>query len=152
MLSHIYEEKCSNCKKDLECHLCRDSLCKLCAVVVEGKACCRPCSASLRNDVNLVSIFIKWHSLNNLGEVKLAKLPTSISHKYQKGHTFSVAEFETKNILGSITYRSDAQCDVDAINTVTGEAVFMEYRILVNENEINEFLQSVYSNVQSQNT
>ena len=152
MLSHIYKEKCSNCKKDLECHICRDSLCKLCTVIIKDKTCCRSCSVSLRNDINLIYIFIKWHSLNNLGKVKLVKIPTSISHKYKKGHTFSVAKFETKNIIGSIIYRSDAQCDVDAINTVTGETVFIEYRILVNENEINQFLQSVYSNFQSQST
>ncbi len=151
MLSHIYEEKCNNCTKDIKCHLCKDFMCKSCTVMVEDKACCRPCSASLRNDENLVCYFIRWHSLNNFRGVKLTKVPTLILHKHKKGNTFSVVEFQAKNIIGSIIYRSDAQCDVDAINTKTGNAVFIEYRILVNDIEINEFLQSVYHNIQRLN-
>ena len=148
MLNPIYEAKCSNCNRNLECHLCKDSLCESCAVQVEGEYCCRSCSASIRNEENLVSYFVDWHCSENIGNVVLSKPPILESHKYQNGSTFSVAEFEGEDILGSITFRSDAQCDVDAICISTEQTVINEYRILVSETEIDDFLKSVYANVQ----
>jgi len=117
-------------------------------VQVEGEYCCRSCSASIRNEENLVSYFVDWHCSENIGNVVLSKPPILESHKYQNGSTFSVAEFEGKDILGSITLRSDAQCDVDAICISTEQAAINEYRILVSETEIDDFLKSVYANVQ----
>lgn len=148
MLSAIYEEKCSGCKRDLECHLCTELLCETCAVQVNGKQCCRPCSASIRNDESLVSHFIQWHRKASLGNVALSKPPILVSHEYKIGSTFSVAEFEGEDIIGSITFRSDAQCDADAIFISSEKSVFNEYRILVSKSEIDEFLASVYASVQ----
>jgi hypothetical protein len=149
MLSAIYEENCSNCRKDFECHLCRNSVCEFCAVQVDGEQCCRPCSVSIRNNEGLVSYFVDWHRKVNLGDISLTKYPELVQHKYKKGSTFSVAEFENNNILGSVTFRSDAQCDADAIVVSTEQPLFNEYRILVSEREIDEFLISVYASVQS---
>ncbi|MCL6417727.1 hypothetical protein MIB92_18855 [Aestuariirhabdus sp. Z084] len=115
---------------------------------MEEQYCCRPCSASIRNDESLVSFFIEWHRSANLGDVALSKPPTLITHKYKEGSTFSIAEFEGKDMLGSVTFRSDAQCDVDAICISTEKPIFNEYRILVNESEIAKFLDSLYANVQ----
>lgn len=148
MLNSIYEENCSDCKRDLICHLCRDALCESCAVQVGGENCCRPCSVSIRNDESLVSYFVEWHRSAELGNIELSKPPTLLAHKYQKGSTFSVAEFEGEDILGSVTFRSDAQCDADAICISTEKEIFNEYRILVSETELDEFLKSVYANVQ----
>lgn len=148
MLSPIYEKNCSNCNSDLECHLCREPLCELCAVQVDGKQCCRPCSASIRNDESLVSYFVNWHSSANFSDIVLSKSPEMVQHKYKKGSTFSVVEFEAKNIIGSIVFRSDAQCDADAMVVNTEQPFFTEYRILVSEREIDEFLTSLYASVQ----
>lgn len=148
MLSAIYDEKCSNCKSDLECHFCGESACDVCAVQVNGVQCCRPCSASIRNDDGLVCYFVEWHRTAKLGGIALTKFPKLVQHKYKKGSTFSVAEFETENVIGSVTFRSDAQCDADAIVVTTEQTLFTEYRILVSEREIDEFLTSVYASVQ----
>jgi hypothetical protein len=148
MLSAIYEEKCSGCKRDIECHLCTEVLCKACAVQVEGEQCCRACSASITNDESLVAYFIEWHSWASLGNVALSKSPTLVTDEYKIGSTFSVAEFEGENVIGSVMFRSDAQCDADALFISSELPVFNEYRILVSKNEIDEFLTSVYANVQ----
>ncbi|HEY9041537.1 MAG TPA: hypothetical protein VIN66_05105 [Rheinheimera sp.] len=78
----------------------------------------------------------------------LTKSPELLYHQYKKGSTFAVAEFETDNVIGSVTFRSDAQCDADAIAVTSEQPLFTEYRILVNEREIDEFLTSVYASVQ----
>ena len=130
------------------CHLCREPLCEACAVQVDGEQCCRPCSASIRNDERLVSYFVEWHRTENLGGIVLTKSPELLYHQYKKGSTFAVAEFETDNVIGSVTFRSDAQCDADAIAVTSEQPLFTEYRILVNEREIDEFLTSVYASVQ----
>lgn len=148
MLSPIYEEKCSDCQRNLECQLCKTPLCESCTVIVKRTVCCRPCSVSIRNDKSLVSYFVEWHKSNNLEGVKLLKLPTMVSYQYDEGSTFSVVEFKSKNIIGSVRLRSDAQCDADEMNIITEETIFNEYRILVNNTEINDFLQSVYNTVQ----
>ena len=147
MLSAIYEESCSNCVSDLECKLCRESLCEACAVQVDGEQCCRPCSASIRNDERLVSYFVEWHQTKNLGDIELTKSPKLLEHQFEEGTTFSVAEFESDQVIGSVTFRSDAQCDVEAIGISSEQSLFAEYRVLVNEREIDEFLTSVYASV-----
>jgi hypothetical protein len=115
MLSAIYEENCSDCKSDLECHLCREPLCEVCAVQVDDEQCCRPCSASIRNDETLVSYFVEWHRTENLGDILLTKPPELLHHQYKKGSTFSVAEFESGNVIGSVTFRV-IRVSVDIVN------------------------------------
>ncbi|PWQ95666.1 hypothetical protein [Leucothrix arctica] len=147
MLNAIYEENCSNCKGDLECHFCRETLCEKCMIQAEGKHCCRPCSASIRNDKALVAYFVEWHRTANLGAITLLKPPILVVSEFKKGSLFSVAEFENENIIGSITLRSDGQSDAEAMDIDSGKALFTEYRILVNEREIEEFLTSLYASV-----
>jgi hypothetical protein len=96
----------------------------------------------------LVSYFVEWHHTESLGGTVLTKIPELLHHQYKKGSTFSVAEFESDNVIGSVTFRSDAQCDADAITVSSEQPLFTEYRILVSEREIDEFLTSVYTSVQ----
>ncbi|MBU2709273.1 hypothetical protein KCM76_24975 [Zooshikella marina] len=129
-----------------------EPLCEVCAVQVDGEQCCRSCSASIRNDERLVSYFVEWHRTATLGDIALTKSPELVQQKYKKGNTFSVVEFESDNIIGSVTFRSDAQCDAEAVVVSSEQALFIEYRILINEKEIDEFLTSAYASVQGANT
>ena len=152
MLRASEEEKCNSCDSNLECHFCSTNLCDACAVQIEDNQCCRLCSTSIRNDEYLVAHFIDRHHKASLGNITLSKLPTLLKHEYRLGSTFSVVEFVGKDIMGSVTFRSDAQCDAEAILISTDKPVFNEYRILISKNEIDEFLTSIYANVQVKNT
>jgi hypothetical protein len=118
------------------------------AVQVDGELCCRPCSASIRNDERLVSYFVEWHHKKSLDGVVLTKIPELLHHQYKKDSTFSVAEFESDGVIGSVTFRSDGQYDADAIAVSLEQPLFTEYLILVSEKEIDEFLTTIYANVQ----
>lgn len=149
MQTPIYENSCNECGRDLMCHLCRQQLCAGCSIQLNDEYCCRPCSVSLRDDEYLVSYFINWHRNANLGEVRLAQAPELLRDSPQGGTVYSQVEFEVANVIGSVIYRSDAQCDADALVVTTGRPLFISYRILVSEKEIDEFLTSMYAYVQS---
>ena len=150
MLNSIYPEVCSKCKSDLKCHLCGDLLCSACAVYVKSDICCRPCSVSIRQDEGLVQYFDEWLNDNNLTDIQITKTPKLV--KFENGTLFSIAEFETEKVTGSVSFRSDGQCDAEAIRTDSEKTIFNKYRILVSRVELNEFLKSIYQCVSREST
>jgi hypothetical protein len=150
MLSSIYPEVCRKCKNDLKCHLCGDLLCSECSVDVKSDICCRPCSVSIREDEGLVQYFDEWHKDNDLADIQFTKSPKMV--RFENGSLFSIAEFETEKIIGSVSFRSDGQCDTEAIRMDNEQTIFNKYRILVSRLELNEFLNSIYQRVSKEST
>mgnify|MGYP006282971351 CR=1 FL=1 len=145
MISPVYNENCKECKSNTDnafCDLCAEPVCDKCRVVINESQCCRPCSASLRNDFGLLESFLEWHK-NNKG-----KLP-------QKYSLFDIVgvpekqscrvEYENSKWIGGITiWPPSGEIEAEAILISNEEIYFNLYRIVDDVEELNEFLNDVY--------
>lgn len=129
----------------IRCELCGDDTKPSEIAVVDGKTCCRPCSASIRSDFTLVDQFVSWHGDLPIAEMKMTRYPERT--EFRPGLFGAVAEFELPDILGSITMRADGQCDSDALRVSTGEQILCSYAILINPAEVSDHLSATYETI-----
>jgi hypothetical protein len=144
MISPVYNENCKECKTNTGntfCNLCSDPVCEKCRVVINELNCCRPCSASLRNDLNLLKSFLEWHRNNK------DKLPQKYSlfdivgfHEKQSCRV----EYEDSKWIGGVTIWSSGEIEAEAIVVSNENKYFNLYRIVDDVEELNEFLNGVY--------
>lgn len=142
MIKPVYPENCKSCQKDISCNLCSDFLCKKCSVVVDNVVCCRPCSASIRDDISLLNYFLYWHEHNE------NKIPNKheISEIVGSSKKTCWIEFEDSVCIGIIRIWSSGEIEIE-VHTIKGDDIYYNlYRIVDNTNEIDEFLSYVYAN------
>ena len=131
-----------------QCELCGEGVEPTEIVIVGQTSCCRTCSPSIRSDLSLVDEFVSWHRIADLADFEITKAPNR--EEFQAGRFGAVVEFEYLDLLGTIIFRADGQCDSDLFRVSTSEQIRCQYDILVTPDEVREYLWSAYQTIRGE--